>query len=341
MPSIPLIRGRYIQSFVRVMDRLDACPRPLLDRHGIPDAVLVDPDAVHPAHQLWAFAADAARHTGLVDLGLRAARVGLASHGAFGSRVTGSATLGGALDAFCAEARKEYSRAVFRVTPAGSTAWFIRERIDGRPDEKLQVELYVVELMLETVRLAAGCDWLPREIHLQSEHRPGLGKAQPLSSVDVRFGCLTTAIPIPRRLLAAPLVRGERRRRDSESVLDPKDPVLASDFVGALKQILATYLVDGPPRIEVVAKAVRCSVRTLQRRLHAAGLSYSRLIEDVRLSAAADSLREAGPKLVDIAFDAGYSDQANFTRAFRRWAGVPPSQFRRMSIQGAVGPHPQ
>jgi AraC-like DNA-binding protein len=108
-----------------------------------------------------------------------------------------------------------------------------------------------------------------------------------------------------------------------------------------LRQLLATYLADGPPRIQVVARAARCSVRTLQRHLHAAGLSYSRLIEDVRLSAAADSLRAPGPKLVDIAFDAGYSDQANFTRAFRRWAGIPPSQFRWMSVQGAVGPPPQ
>ena len=75
--------------------------------------------------------------------------------------------------------------------------------------------------------------------------------------------------------------------------------------------------------------------------MHTAGVCYSRLIEEVRLSAAAEKLRQTGRKLVDIAFDAGYSDQANFTRAFRRWAGVPPSQFRRLSVQGAVGPPPQ
>ncbi len=333
MRPIPLIRGRYIQSFVRVMDRLDACPRPLLDRHGIPGAALVDPDAVHPAHQLWAFAADAARHTGLVDLGLRAGWAGLASHGAFGARVAGSPTLREALDAFCADARQEYSRAVFRIATRGSTAWFVREAIDGDPEEKLQVELYVVALMLQTIRLAAGPDWLPRQIRLQSEDRPGLADAEPLSRLDARFGCPTTAIPIPQRLLASPLVWGSHRRRPPEPAPVQNPSPLPADFVASLKQLLATYLTDGPPRIEVVAKAARCSVRTLQRRLHEAGLCYSRLIEEVRLSAAAQRLRAPGLKPVDIAFDAGYSDQANFTRAFRRWAGVPPSQFRRLALQ--------
>ena len=51
MPTLPLIRGRYLQSFLQVMERQGVCPRPLLDRHEIPDAALVDPDAVHPAHQ--------------------------------------------------------------------------------------------------------------------------------------------------------------------------------------------------------------------------------------------------------------------------------------------------
>jgi AraC-like DNA-binding protein len=340
MRPIPLIRGRYLQAFVGALDRAGASPGPFLERHGIPEAVLTRPDAVHPAHQLWSFAADAARRTGIIDLGARAGRIGLEHHGGFGAQVVGSPTLRHALEAFCGEAEKEYSRATFRIATSGSTAWFCRDRIGGTPDERLQVELYVLEMMLQTIRLGAGPGWQPREMRLQSEERPGLRDAGALSPIAVRYGSATTAIPIPRRLLGAAVARGGNGR-DRAPAPGPATPALATDFTGSLRQLLATYLADGPPRIQVVARAARCSVRTLQRHLHAAGLSYSRLVEDVRLSAAADNLREPGPKLVDIAFDAGYSDQANFTRAFRRWAGVPPSQFRRMSLQGAVGPPPQ
>jgi len=89
---------------------------------------------------------------------------------------------------------------------------------------------------------------------------------------------------------------------------------------------------DGPPTIESVARAARCSVRTVQRRLREAGLTYTGLLEEVRLEIAARMLEEAEKKVRDIAFDLGYSDQANFTRAFRRWAGVSPSAYRRLRV---------
>jgi AraC-like DNA-binding protein len=103
------------------------------------------------------------------------------------------------------------------------------------------------------------------------------------------------------------------------------------DYLDALKSYLALQVSpDGPPTIESVARAARCSVRTVQRRLRDAGLTYTGLLNEVRLEIAAGMLDEAGRKVRDVAFDLGYSDQANFTRAFRRWAGVSPSEFRRL-----------
>jgi AraC-like DNA-binding protein len=49
----------------------------------------------------------------------------------------------------------------------------------------------------------------------------------------------------------------------------------------------------------------------------------------VRFEAAVRMLDEPSMKIVEIAADLGYTDSANFTRAFRRWAGVPPQAFRR------------
>jgi AraC-like DNA-binding protein len=70
-------------------------------------------------------------------------------------------------------------------------------------------------------------------------------------------------------------------------------------------------------------------VRTLQRRLADAGASYERLRERSRFGTATRLLASTDATVLEIALDVGYSDHAHFTRAFRRWTGVPPREFRR------------
>lgn len=92
----------------------------------------------------------------------------------------------------------------------------------------------------------------------------------------------------------------------------------AGDFVGSLRQLIASLLPHGNPRIGTVAEVANLSIRTLQRRLTAEKRTYSSLLEEARLQAALRLLGQKQTKLVDVAFELGYSDAANFTRAFRR-----------------------
>ena len=71
------------------------------------------------------------------------------------------------------------------------------------------------------------------------------------------------------------------------------------------------------------------SVRSLQRRLHESELDFGRLVEEARLELARRMLGDSELKIVEVAAELGYTDSANFTRAFRRWTGVPPREFRR------------
>ena len=70
------------------------------------------------------------------------------------------------------------------------------------------------------------------------------------------------------------------------------------------------------------------TVRTLQRRLSVAGLSHEVLVAQTRFATAAAVLEQTNAKILDLALDLGYSDHANFTRAFRRWAGCSPHEYR-------------
>lgn len=95
------------------------------------------------------------------------------------------------------------------------------------------------------------------------------------------------------------------------------------------RDAIAARLPSSNRRIDVVANSIGFSARTLQRLLGREGISYSKLVDEVRLALARDLLDGTEYRLSEIAERLGYSDAAHFTRAFRRWTGKTPSEHRR------------
>ena len=62
--------------------------------------------------------------------------------------------------------------------------------------------------------------------------------------------------------------------------------------------------------------------------------TFGDLVDEVRLESAVDMMRDATIRLADIGLELGYSDPANFTRAFRRWTGQMPTSYRRSLSNG-------
>jgi AraC-like DNA-binding protein len=71
------------------------------------------------------------------------------------------------------------------------------------------------------------------------------------------------------------------------------------------------------------------SPRTLKRKLADLGTGFSELLEEQQRERALMLLRSEQLSLEDVAARVGYSDVANFTRAFRRWTGLTPGAYRR------------
>jgi len=99
-----------------------------------------------------------------------------------------------------------------------------------------------------------------------------------------------------------------------------------SDSVKAFLNLMVEN--DEALSMKHVVAATGMSSRTFQRQLKEEGASFSDLLADVRRSETLKRLKERNVTIAAIATDLGYSDQATFTRAFRRWTGVPPSRFR-------------
>ena len=84
----------------------------------------------------------------------------------------------------------------------------------------------------------------------------------------------------------------------------------------------------GHPGIRLAARKFGISERTLQRRLHDAGYSYSELVDEVRYATACGMLKDTQMSMTDIARALGFAHGSNFSRAFHRWSGMTPSTYR-------------
>src|SRR5262245_90658 len=110
----------------------------------------------------------------------------------------------------------------------------------------------------------------------------------------------------------------------------------AGHVAGVVQEIVISLLPGGYPDIQLVAEVVGMSARTLQRRLHAEGLTFARVVARGRFAEARRLLGDPARKIIDVALDLGYSDHAHFTRAFERWTGIPPREFRRRAVEGGA-----
>jgi AraC-like DNA-binding protein len=91
---------------------------------------------------------------------------------------------------------------------------------------------------------------------------------------------------------------------------------------------LASRVAGGDTRIESVARALAVSVRTFQRRLADEGQSYQALLDAARKEAADRYVAASSLSIGEVAFLLGYSEPAAFHRAFKRWFGVTPHEYR-------------
>jgi AraC-like DNA-binding protein len=99
---------------------------------------------------------------------------------------------------------------------------------------------------------------------------------------------------------------------------------ISEQVKGVLKRLLA----GRRPGIEDVARELRVSSRTLQRRLAEDGVTFQQLMQEARRELARHYLKHSSLELNQTAYLLGYEDAHSFFRAFHDWEGSPPGQWR-------------
>jgi AraC-like DNA-binding protein len=105
--------------------------------------------------------------------------------------------------------------------------------------------------------------------------------------------------------------------------------------VGVAGEIRALLIRDiaSPPTLAAIAKLLEVSDRSLRRQLREQGISFRGLLDELRMQIALKYLRTTRLANEDIALALGFSDAANFRRAFRRWTSKSPSEIRGEQVK--------
>jgi AraC-like DNA-binding protein len=119
----------------------------------------------------------------------------------------------------------------------------------------------------------------------------------------------------------------------NERVLDNYVQALDPDKVSTqVKELLIALMPSGHASQDDVARRMNRSLSTLQRQLSSEGKNFKDIRDETRRSMAEQYIEEGEYSLSQIAFLLGFSDQSNFSRAFKRWTGTTPGEYRPNSI---------
>jgi AraC-like DNA-binding protein len=321
--SMPAAEAR---TFIKAFECLGYAADELLASAGVPTADATDPDGRVPCEYLGRIVSSAQQQRFTPNLAMELARVTpLGAYPLIDYLVVTSESVGAGVRQLARYYRLIGNPVVLdlhedadpiRIEMAGGAAFGV----------EFTATLLVLHMRSETDgRFAADS--------VSVGHKPDDAAAwERVLGCPVESMARWTGVSIPRTSWLLPL-----RRRDSvlRQVLEARaDDVLArlparAGLALQVQRALASSVPGSDTRIDVLARRLAMSGRTLQRRLAVEQVSYHELLDDARKEAAARYLDESTLAICEIAYLVGYAEPAPFHRAFKRWYGTTPEQFRQ------------
>lgn len=187
-------------------------------------------------------------------------------------------------------------------------------------------------LALLTGRQAIGEDFAPRAVCFAHPRPARVNEHERIFRSPVHFGCPRDALVLDRALLERPQRHPEplllallSRQLDGLLSEQPED----QRFLEDVQRCMMDELPDREPSIAAIAAKQHMSPRTLQRRLHDEGTTFAGLLSDLRRDLALRYLQDQRIAIGQVGFLLGFQDASAFHRAFKRWTGSTPAQYRR------------
>lgn len=180
------------------------------------------------------------------------------------------------------------------------------------------------------LKMLLGTQWHPSGVHFR--HSPGssVNAYSRHLSLPPQFNSTTNGWVLDADLLDRPLSDSDPKLHAlMEEYLEKMDELSVHELPAYVQHLMKNLLPSGRVTIDVIADHMRLSPRSLQRYLNEEGTSFQKLLDEARQTMAERYLMESNISLTQLAGILGYADLAAFSRAFMRWYGVSPRQWRK------------
>ena len=328
---IPTTLATVGQIITGVLDMYGLDSTAMLKRHGIDPALLSNPDARIPSGTWDAVTREAADYIPDPAFGLLAARCWHPSNlGALGYAWLTSSTLRTALGRLVRYWHLLGEASSARLEDSSAGLVLVVERQAPDPATNEIVVDFAMSLVMDMCRMNAGSTLRPVTIQMRrprpkdrSPYRRFYGCAVHFDAdedgITLSYKDVDRALPSSNRQIAATM---DRILVERLAELDK------SDIVARCQANLLEQLSSGDVSEDAMADQLHMSRRTLQRKLADSDLTYKQLVDDTRQDLAMRHLDDPRHSITDVTFLLGFSQQSAFTRAFKRWTGMSPSEYR-------------
>jgi AraC-like DNA-binding protein len=192
-------------------------------------------------------------------------------------------------------------------------------------------------MILNMSRGAYGEHFQPIRVSLQHDAPGGakyLKRFNDLFGAPVAFEQPENALWLDPEMVIEPLATAnpELARVNDRVITDYLAQLDRNDVTMRVRSKLIERLPSGQVSEEGIASSINVSQRSLQRKLKEQGVSFTRLLENTRRELSMQYVRNPQHSLNEVAFLLGFAEPSNFSRAFKRWYGKSPSQFRQDSL---------
>lgn len=219
-----------------------------------------------------------------------------------------------------------------RLEECGDSVKLINYLKDNSIVERRQDTELALSFVHQLIKTGIDEKWKVQEVHFEHKEPKSVDEHIRIFNAPLIFDQPVNALVFSKAYLSQRMINSDQRlfpllqQYLDSALLDRSDE---NDLVSRVSDIIARSLSSHTHGINEVAQKIGLPRWTLQRRLQDAGLIYSQLVSEVRRNLSEVYLNNKDIKLTEVAFLLGYSEVSAFSRAFRRWTGESPQEYRR------------
>ena len=323
----------YLRLLAELLRDMQVDERQWLARHGLSLTQVEDPAFAVEVEVFRALVADAVAVSGEPALGLMLGeRLVVHTHGLLGMATLNCTSLRQVVELFEHYIGLRTPLVSVRHEVRGSAVRIIcRERLVLGEIRRPVLEAITLALKNMLDFVALGLQPV-RQVSYPFEAPAYVDLVHGVLRCDVRYRSGWTGLTVPLKLFDVALKKVDAAAFGAAAAACARelDGVLERDALKTrVRRLLLAKGTTGFPSLQLMSRLLHMTPRTLHRNLVLQGTSFSQILEGVRHTLALQHLQTGQLSIEAIACALGYTDTANFRRAFKRWEGQPPSACRQ------------